>query len=475
MKRQELQARQDGPAARAPASRRIEAAALVTTALASILLGLAGGRSPAEALRGWPIYDLGRTTVPATGFLAAIVAAVAALLVAVGARAARRRGQLRTWLGTVAYCGFIFGYIWFVLPGADIGPSHAVVGGVVLFGSLLAARVPWRQFVRRSGGAIRRRFLFWDAALVLLPVALGLLLRQPVAGPAILKSALTYPLYALVQLTAFLFVPGTILLRLGFSRRSAAGVCAALFALAHWPNLFVMLATGGAMAVWATTWFTGRPAWQVAVVMGLAATAFTQFLPLEWTGHVKVGPGLVRQRTVDALAVGFEPAGAPDGTGWIDPQDYLAAIYPQILGREASATELAAWADTLLHQLRCSMPNVLVRTPEYRQLAAAGNVPPAPDVAHWTEAPPDWRGRFAGWGSQEYWQAHGADFNTWYRACWSEVFQRPFPPTAGIAMKPALGAAQRGRLVEVLHEHRRRWSRAPFTGISAEELAWLCP
>ncbi len=52
------------------------------------------------------------------------------------------------------------------------------------------------------------------------------------------------------------------------------------------------------MTIWSRQYLQGRSLIQLALVMGLAATTFSQYLPDTTTAHMRVGPGFVRTAAV---------------------------------------------------------------------------------------------------------------------------------------------------------------------------------
>ena len=140
-----------------------------------------------------------------------------------------------------------------------------------------------------------------------------------------------------------------------------------------------MLATGAGLSLWARQYQQGRPLWQLAVVMGLAATTFSQGLPDALTRHVQVGPGYVRTRAVAVLVAGTSATRAPASGETTADAAYLGRLYRQIFARPVSPDELARW-DVLLRRARhCTWAYMVLTSREYAARAAKGTVPTPPD------------------------------------------------------------------------------------------------
>jgi len=439
------------------------AAALAAVPLIVILASMVLRLSPAEFTRAWPWSGLGTPpTLPALW-------AVLALFVLVSVTVVRDRTMVLPWARLGAYLGLVFGYLWFVVP-AEKWTRWPLVGGAALLGLVLV--IWWRTRGERGRGQCRGS---WrpDLILALSPVAVGLFLHTAINLHSVGVSLLTYPLYALVQLTVLLVVPAILMADLPLTRNQMVCGCAAIFSLAHWPNGVVMLGTFVGMVIWARAYLRGRTLWRTALVMGLAATSFTQFLPDPWTANMKVGPGLVRRRVLDDMGGRVPDLRPPTEQHDTEPIAFLREIYPAILGRELDEEEAVLWSATLRHGYNCALAHRLTSAPRYLELVEQHRAPaPPPSGLGWYEAPPLWRERLERFGSVEFWDEQGGTGRGFYYALYAETFLRPFPEGRRFFYSGNLTANQRRRLVEVLHEHRRQWSLHPFTGISDADLRW---
>lgn len=432
---------------------------LILGPLALIGWGLLHRASPAELLVAGP---LGRVS-------AYFVWAVT--LIAVGSILSIFTACKRAFWHLMLHLGAVFGFIWFIAPADDVWRPLPLVAGAVIMTTALVC-----LFRRRAWRLHSPENCSWSLAgvITILPAVMGLAVGVEVNRNSLLVSLLTYPVYAFCQLTVLLAVPAALMKDVGFSRRQITGVCAALFALAHWPNAAVMLATFVAMLVWCRAYLYGRHLLHLALVMGLAATTFSQFTPDAWTEHMKVGPGLVRRRVLTSLAGNItDDALPPLMQHDQDAGEFLTRIYPLVLERDISAAELATWQNTLRRNLCAAMVYRLVEEIEYQHLVDSGKAHLAPPAApHWTEASPAWQERIQELSSQEYWLSHGNTLDGFYRGLFADTYQRPFPATARFYISEQLTAHQRRRLVEVLHQYRQRWLKQPFSGISDHDLHW---
>ncbi len=326
---------------------------LLSTSLAIILAGQAWRSSPVELTCGWPIRGGWAGWVRVTPALAALAATIAATLLWLGWRRARAARLVRPWAGLVLLYGTGFFYIWFLLPAAEVDAIHWVLAGVFLpaAATLVLPGARWPKLWR--GNWCVKPYLYLDLLMFVLPFAFWLYFREPVDAGRAALSFVTYPAYALFQLAALLVLPSALLRRLGLPRRGIVIVCATMFALVHWPNPVVMAATFGAMIPWSMAHHGGRRLLMSAVVMGVAATSFTRFMPDSWTEHMKVGPGLVRLRAVETLGGRGEMVIKDLSANVVDPQGFLKAIYPSIIGREATPRELENWDAALTRGLCC--------------------------------------------------------------------------------------------------------------------------
>lgn len=446
---------------------------LLSTALALILAGQAWRCSPVELTCGWPLRGGWAGWMRVTPALAVLTGIIAAVLLWLGWRRARAARLVRPWAGLVLLHVTAFFLVWFLLPAGEVAPIHWLVAGVILaaIAVLVMPRARWPRIWK--GRWNDWPYLFADLLMLVLPIVVWVFFRDPVDSTRVTVSLLTYPAYALMQLAAFLFLPSIMLRALGMSRRAIAMVCATMFALIHWPNPAVMAATFVAMIFWSLAHLRGRPLAMSAVVMGVLATSFTRFMPDPGIEYMKVGPGLVRLRAVETLGGRGQGEGDYLTRSAIDPDEFLRTVYPLIIGREVTAQELENWNLALTRGLRCATVHFMASVDQYRRLAEEHPVmPPPPAGVHWTETTPEWRQRIEELCSIEYWNAHGANVDDFYRAVWTEMFLQEHAAAAVPYISSRLNPPQCRRLVEVLHEQRSALRDRPFEGIADEVLRW---
>lgn len=231
-------------------------------------------------------------------------------------------------------------------PGADL-PALALVLGLVL--AVLAMHS--RAWLGRESSA---RAWTTAARWLLVPTALVGVGAWWVGGrPAALPVPfLTYPLYALAQLFAVLVLPWIVFGRDGASPRRRVLLVTVLFGLVHWPNPFATAATLAGMAVWASAWRAGSALLPVALSMGLAAAAITQWLPEDLTGHMRVGANYVlkqrehaRDSWLDTESRRISREVGPVGEEGL--QAWLARALPLATGAPVDSTLVTATADFL--------------------------------------------------------------------------------------------------------------------------------
>jgi len=446
---------------------------LLSVAVAVILAGQAWRSSPVELTCGWPLRGGWAGWMRVTPVLAVLTGIIAAALLWLGWRRARAARLVRPWAGLVLLYSAGFFYVWFMLPVGEVAIIHWVVAGgfLVAIAVLMSPCARWPQVWNGRWGD--RPYLLADLLMLVLPIAIWVFFREPVDTKRVTVSLLTYPAYALLQLAAFLVLPSILLRALGMSRRAIAMVCATMFALIHWPNPAVMAATFVAMIFWSLAHLRGRPLVMSAVVMGVLATSFTRFMPDPGIESMKVGPGLVRLRAVETLGGRGQGEGDYLTRSVIDPDEFLGTIYPLIIGREVTAQELENWNLALMRGLRCATVHFMASVGQYRRLAEEHPVmPPPPPGIHWTETTPEWRQRIEELCSIEYWNAHGANVDDFYRAVWTEMFLQEHSETAIPYISSRLNPPQCRRLVEVLHDQRSALRDHPFETIADEELRW---
>ncbi len=430
--------------------------AWVALCLAVVLLGMSLALSPLElSLLPIPLSAAGLT--PLTG--AAWAAAVALLWVAAGH--ARGLGAQVPFAQLILYFPLLLAGVWLVHRPNQTGTADYLLLGAALLAALALLKAGPPRGTAGAGGA---RFWVWDVAVIALPALLGLAMGVRPDLRAAGLSLLLYPAYALVQLAVFLILPARRLPRLGLGTTAAAALSAAVFALVHAPNLVVMAVTGAAMFIWCRQYLQGRPVWRLAVVMGLAATVFSQFLADDFTGHMRVGPGYTRALALENLAA----AGSQDSE--MLPH-FLERIYPGLLERDPTPDELAAWQRTLTRARLTGLATQFFHSEEYRRKAARRGWPLPPGTArHWTEYPPEWRIRIAAFGDPEYLERCGQGWTDFLLCLYRDILQRQPGDAELAAWTRQLTSNERRAVARAILDHRLSWRRAPFSGLPVSEL-----
>ncbi len=388
----------------------------------------------------------------------------------------------------VLFYAVVFALIWLFMPPEGLPP--VMIAGTI--GILLVAVWMVRHDRRQAPPAGRsldktdapaaygfkttaRRLALPTALLVIIPLLLGLVFHVTVEAGAVLYSLLLYPVYAVVQLAVFLLLPAHRLGRLDMTARQIVGCCAALFALVHWPNPVVMAASLAGMCLWATTYLRHRNLPAVALSMGLVATAFSQFLPHDWTDHMRVGPGFTRQRALVALA----RTGVVDGRR-PDTGDFLTELYPGIVGRAATRIEIDRWRRTIDEARRYTIVWQFFSSDEYhRRLAGGGDstgdaahteLAAPPEHLHWTALSAAWRDSITHYGSRQYYKTNGGTLTGFLTGLYRDILRRTVEAEQLATWQPTLAPRQRERLVEVLLERRKQLAAAPFDTLAVEQL-----
>lgn len=265
----------------------------------AVVMGLAALRYPGPASRfvtpalqpagPWPLG------------IAGVLALVGVLLGVVGIRRARRRAAVVAWAESLTVFASLLAIIW-LLPAK---PRHFGGAGWLCLGGWLGLavglfvrhRADRRELLRRLGTGIRppRALVIWTAVLAAVPVTVGLALDVPVDPGKLAVSVITYPLYALVQMGLFLVFLLPRLRRMGLAPGPRAAAAPWLFAILHWPNGPVMLATLVGGFVWAAFYVRRTHLLWLAVSMGIAASCFTRFLPHTFTQNMRTGPIFVER------------------------------------------------------------------------------------------------------------------------------------------------------------------------------------
>ena len=294
----------DGPLSRPALDRRVPITTMPAMGWSLLLLNLAlllivtpircGGRQ--LALAG-PV-DM----PPWAWYVAAATAGVCGAAGLLTCRAGLRRpAARRAWLEIALVTTTLPAWAWLAAPArwrTWQALDLAVLAGWFAVVCLLLVRD--RAELRRALATLRRaRIPAWLAGFtaggMAIALAVGLLTGSDIRWERVTVSALTYPLYALVQLAAYLVLIVPRLRRMGHGPAAKAAIAAGLFALVHWPNGFAMAATALGMAAWAAAWQRRVNLLWIAVSMGLLATAVTQLLPMTLTHNMRVGPMYVER------------------------------------------------------------------------------------------------------------------------------------------------------------------------------------
>ncbi len=430
-----------------PAS--VTPAAWVLTCLAALLAGQAVALAPAELARAlpWPAPLPGAGSVLGGAALAA--AAAAALLLLLAAGFARAGGRERALAGLILVHPLVLAGLWLLVDAQGVTAPGWAAGGGLAAGAAALAFVDGDT--RRRGRPWSRNWLLVDAAMVIPPVVIGLALGMRPGMEEVGRSVLLYPAYAFVQLSLFLALPVRRLRLLGVGPRASAAAAAVVFGLLHWPHPLVALLTTLGLAAWALAWQQGRPLWQLAVVMGLAATAVTQFLPDTWHGHMQVGPAAARQLAVADLA--GSPGRMPAGT-------FLAAAYPAAVGRAATTADLDRWQDILDRERRIRIAWQMHLSEEYAGLAAEGLRPaPPPLTADWSDLAAPWPATLAALADGAPAGPRGRD--AFLVHAYATVLGRETGREQRSAWHWDLDEGDRARLAEVLLQERAALVSAP--------------
>lgn len=190
--------------------------------------------------------------------------------------------------------------LWWVLPDSA-NWLVTVTASVLLVGTAF--------LVYRTGPiwpSMGRRYFFsrhdaWmDALLILVPLIVGFALaggpEMQLDSGQVVKSLIVYPIYALLQLSIFLAFPASRMRKMGQKSVWICLVCAAVFGLAHLPNMLLVAFTAPAMFVLCHQFLKGRSLLALALVMGIAATGFKLAVPPEWSWDMRIGWDYLEKR-----------------------------------------------------------------------------------------------------------------------------------------------------------------------------------
>ncbi len=394
---------------------------------------------------------------------ALVLGGIAFLLLWVGGSHARARNLQVPWAQLILFHPLLLAFVWLVLPVNGLSALHWSLAGCF---ALTAVWMIFRAAPRPSNSPFSLgQTLPLDLAVILLPMVLGLALGAKPDFAATGLSVLFYPLFALVQLGVFLVIPARRLGALGLRPVPTALITAAVFSLLHAPNPVVMLATFAAMFMWTWQYAQGRRVWQLAVVMGLSATVFSQFLPDSLTHHMRVGPVHMHQQAKTELVL---RTGDPQ---LAHPGAFLEYAYPLTVGRPASAEEAAVWQRDLSRAIRTTRAWDFFISPEYAAKAPERGWPlPPPENSHWTMGTPEWRSRIKAFGADEYFAKCGGHLTGFTKSLYRDILQRPAGAEELVAWPTGLTEAQRWRLAEILLARGRQWHSQAFPGMTVEEL-----
>jgi hypothetical protein len=446
-----------------------------------LMLAAASWRlSPAELAHAWPwsaalVTPGGASSpwplLPAAGGLVAIGLGLSLV-------AWRRRRDPAWRRSLLILCGWpalplVTG--WLTAPAA--GPPGLPLAAWLL-GSALTARVLLATggvHGPASNGRVPayhgRLWVGGHLAAIILLIALARGGGGGIDRQAFLTSLLAYPAYALLQMILLLAVAWPHLHRLADRRQQPAiATMAALFALVHWPNPLLMLLCGVGMAAWAREYGRGRGLLQLAVSMGLLATLVAQGLPDTWTDHMRVGPRYVRQRAVPVLAAEAARIAAAEPATSEQVATFVAALYPDIVGRAASLDELEGWSLSVAACQRGSVAWLFYLSDEYRRrFGEPAGEALLPGNVHWTRLPVPWPeriGAHTGLGSAPA----ADDWTDHLRRLYREVLGREPQPAELASWSPALSLQQERRLVEVVFEQRRALAATAFQTLGCEQM-----
>ncbi len=430
------------------------------TILAVLTAGLAVRLAPVEKTLAWPTWGPWNDALGFAAPLALVLAVLAALLLFVAGGAAKEGNRARPFAELLLFFPLLFAFVWFLLPAGRPGALAMVMAGLFLAAAWFLFRHGPTSTPKTPWYATKYTY-FLDAGIILLPVLAGLAMGHSPDLKAGGYSLLLYPLYAFIQLVAFLHIPTTRLRAMGLSAENSTLFAALVFSLIHWPNPLVMLITFAGMLLWAQQFQNGRRLWQLALVMGLCATTVSQFLPDDLTRHMRVGPGYVRWEAMILLA---------DDSPTNHPSDFIQDLYPQTIGRQVLPQELQTWLALIKEARPSTWAAMFLTSAESRKhLAAAGKELPPPDSDHWTDWPEEWKSRIEHFQSAEYWQRSGGNLAGFVGALYGDILGRGASAKEIGSWQTILTRNQKRRISELLLELNLRQGQTEFTGMSLEE------
>jgi hypothetical protein len=365
----------------------------------------------------------------------------------------------------------VFALVWTFIPSGAWRPLHYGLVAVVAFLllALLLKEEGWRAVWGSAGGFVKSvRFLAWPTLLAVGAWILLVILLTPRDARqlsdlvprwhSVLLSLLSYPLYALLQLSLFLAFAMGRLRVLGASARAQLLVPAILFAFIHWPNGWIMAFAFLAMLLWAACYRRWHSLPAVAVSMALLATVITQ-APLEnLTEHLRTGPGYVFNAYLTELyhyqgELERECLQSDDSV-----REDSAVYFRKILGREKLGQDYADWVARWEREWRARCAADF-----YRGLAKGSHLPY--DESYCLE-----QGR--AWSSEERWRACGENWQNFITALYREVGKREPSASelAGWDPHPSLGL--RRTMIHRLFKSPEYFARE---GTPAWRIAHLAP
>jgi len=429
------------------------------TCCAIIVAGLAVRLAPIETTVAWPFPGVWQNATALTGPLALVLAAMSAVSLFVATGSIRGESRARPFGELLLFFPLVFAFVWFLLPTSQPNARSIIIGSMLLVAG-------WYLFKHSPGLSVAKSWqwkksaMVLDIFLILMPIivcfALGFSPDLKAGG----LSFFLYPVYALAQLMLFLFIPVSRLRAIGVAPKYSTLFSALIFAMIHWPNPVVMFITLVGMLIWAHQFQNGRKLWQLALVMGLTATTFSQFLPDQFTYHMRVGPGYVRSEAVSLLA---------ENSDLNNATEFFDFAYPQTIGREIMPEELEAWTNLFNKARRTTWAYMFMTSSEKRKKLANSDeeLPPA-EVKHWADWPEKWKNELRLLASDEHWAKSGKTLDGYLSALYQEVLGRQASPQDLKPWQAPMSDKQRQRIAEVLLDLRLENGQAVFSGMEVE-------
>ncbi|HKI83495.1 MAG TPA: CPBP family intramembrane glutamic endopeptidase [Candidatus Krumholzibacteria bacterium] len=384
---------------------------------------------------------------------------------------ARRTAERRRALWQLLLFPALFALVWVFIPSGAWQPLHyvLVVFVALLLLALLVKEEGWRELLGGAAGFSRSlRFLLWPTLLASAAwILLVVLLNSHSQGGAseflprwhsVMISLLSYPLYALLQLSFFLAFAMGRLRVLGASARAQLLVPATLFALIHWPNAWIMGFAFLAILLWAVCYRRWRNLPAVALSMAVLATVVTQ-APLEnLTEHLRTGPGYVLNAYLQELYryQGDLERECLKNDGSV--RDDSALYFREILGQEKLGQEYEHWVARWEREWRARSAADF-----YRGLAKASKLP-------YGESYCLEQGR--AWSSEKRWRDCGENWRNFIAALYREVGKREAAASELAAWDPHPSVGLRKTMIHRLFKSPEYFARR---GTPAWRIAHLAP